>query len=97
MAQSRLVAIKARDSALDALVQAFPLNAAIEIPEVKEPTPEELAANEFFALLAELNALQAQVEKGLRKPDDPELAAAQSAVKKELSEHPEYQKDPRFR
>lgn len=67
------------------------------VPFDPTPTPEQKAANDFFALVAKLNALKASVAKGTTPPDDPDIVSLTAAIKDTLNDHPEYLTDPRWR
>lgn len=94
--ERRVIVLEERDAAAATLVAG-----PIVLPRDKVLTPEEqaaldarIAADLFFAKLANLNALKVQVEKGIIKPDDAAIAAAADEVKSLFL--PEYAKDSRF-
>jgi len=88
--QRRVALYETQDASLASLVAH-----GIGLISIKPRSPEEIAADEFFALQADLNALLLQLERGFIKEDDASLATARDAVKQAFL--PEYAKDPRFR
>lgn len=60
----------------------------------KDKIAAAAAADAFFVLLADYNALQAQVDKKIIAPDDKAVSEAANAMKTAFL--PEYASDPRF-
>jgi hypothetical protein len=90
--QARIESLEARDLAYADMSKA--VGAAIALPRDAAPTQKEQAADAFFVLLGELNALRLRVEKGLLKADDASVIAKTVEVK--AAYLPEYEKDRRY-
>lgn len=89
--RKRIASLQTRDTAASTLVVG-----KIDLSESK-PSEDEKSAVAFFDTLYALNDLNRLVEKGLMKPDDPDIQAKMAEIKQGLSDHPEYAKDSRFR
>lgn len=94
--QRVIVGLEARDLAAQTIVPGpvtLPRDATDQA--TKDKIAAAMAADAFFVLLADYNALQAQVAKGIIAPDDKTVSQAALAMKTAFL--PEYASDPRFR
>lgn len=94
----RLVEVReARDAAFDQLMTAGPITLPREAKdqETKDKLAAIAAADAFFVLLEDYNALQAQAAKGIIAADDKSVTDAAAAMKTAFL--PEYASDLRFR
>lgn len=94
--QRVIVGLEARDQAAKTIAVGpvtLPRDASDQA--TKDKIAADAAADAFFVLLADYNALQAQVAKKIIAPDAKAVSDAANAMKAAFL--PEYASDPRFR
>jgi hypothetical protein len=93
--QNYIAGLQTRDAAAAALaVGPVVLPGVSKDPAVIAAVAAAAAANNYFALVAQYNALQVQVTLGILQANDPSIATAAAAVKAAFL--PAYTSDPRF-